>query len=119
MRYKNLICTAVALLLSTSIARSQYQQVNDIPYTESSDAYAQERCKLDVYYSTDLQDAPVVVWFHGGGIEGGSKHIDPQLKNSGLVVVAANYRLLPKAKIDGRNPRRCCGSRCMDLQKHR
>ena len=52
MRYKNLICTAVALLLSTSIARSQYQQVNDIPYTESSDAYAQERCKLDVYYST-------------------------------------------------------------------
>ena len=100
MSYKNLICTAVALLLSTSIARSQYQQVNDIPYTESSDAYAQERCKLDVYYSTDLQDAPVVVWFHGGGIEGGNKHIDPQLKNSGLVVVAANYRLLPKAKID-------------------
>ena len=34
------------------------------------------------------------------GIEGGNKHIDPQLKNSGLVVVAANYRLLPKAKID-------------------
>ena len=100
MRYKNLICIAVALLLSTSIARSQYQQVNDIPYTESTDAYAQERCKLDVYYSTELKDAPVVVWFHGGGIEGGNKHIDPQLKNSGLVVVAANYRLLPKANID-------------------
>ena len=46
------------------------------------------------------QDAPVVVWFHGGGIEGGEKHIDSQLKNSGLVVVAANYRLLPKAPID-------------------
>ena len=24
----------------------------------------QERCKLDVYYPTDIQDAPVVVWFH-------------------------------------------------------
>lgn len=36
----------------------------------------------------------------GGGIEGGNKHIDDELKNSGLVVVAANYRLLPKASID-------------------
>ena len=80
--------------------RQQYQQVNDIPYTTSSDAYAQERCKLDVYYPTNQKDAPVVVWLHGGGIEGGNKHIDQELKNSGLVVVAANYRLLPKANID-------------------
>lgn len=88
------------LLLYTSIARAQYQQVNDIPYTESTDAYAQERCKLDVYYPTNRKDAPVVVWLHGGGIEGGNKHIDQELKNSGLVVVAPNYRLLPKANID-------------------
>lgn len=88
------------LLLYTSIARAQYQQVNDIPYTESTDAYAQERCKLDVYYPTNRKDAPVVVWLHGGGIEGGNNHIDQELKNSGLVVVAPNYRLLPKANID-------------------
>ncbi|MBR6978744.1 MAG: carboxylesterase family protein [Prevotella sp.] len=96
---KNIFLT-LALLLCTSVAMAQYQQVNDIPYTESSDAYAQERCKLDVYYPTNGKNAPVVVWFHGGGIEGGNKHIDPELKNSGLVVVAANYRLLPKASID-------------------
>ena len=90
----------LALLLLATIAHAQYRQVNDIPYSESTDAYAQERCKLDVYYPPDLKDAPVVVWFHGGGIEGGSKHIDPQLKDCGLVVVAANYRLLPKAGID-------------------
>ena len=89
-----------ALLLCTTIAKAQYQQVNDIPYREAAEGYAQERCKLDVYYPTNAEDAPVVVWFHGGGIEGGEKHIDPQLKNSGLVVVAANYRLLPKAPID-------------------
>lgn len=94
------IFLTLALLLCTSVAMAQYQQVNDIPYTESSDAYAQERCKLDVYYPTNGKNAPVVVWFHGGGIEGGNKHIDPELKNSGLVVVAANYRLLPKASID-------------------
>ena len=94
------ILTLMLLPMISQAQRQQYQQVNDIQYTASSDAYAQERCKLDVYYPVDQKDAPVVVWFHGGGIEGGEKHIDPQLKNSGLVVVAANYRLLPKAKID-------------------
>ena len=97
--HRNIV--VVALLLCAIFANAQqYQQVNDIPYTQSADAYAKERCKLDVYYSNELTDAPVVVWFHGGGIEGGNKHIDQQLKNSGLVVVAANYRLLPKARID-------------------
>ena len=90
----------ILFLLCTGKAWAQYNQVNDIRYTESGDSYAQERCKLDVYYPTGQQDAPVVVWFHGGGIEGGEKHIDPQLKESGLVVVAANYRLLPKAAIE-------------------
>ena len=90
----------LALLIFTSIARAQYNQDNDIPYREKAEGYAQERCKLDVYYPTDQKDAPVVVWFHGGGIEGGSKHIDSQLKNCGLVVVAVNYRLLPKANIN-------------------
>lgn len=82
------------------VAKAQYKQVNDIVYTESGNKYAQERCKLDVYYPTEAKDAPVVVWFHGGGIEGGNKYIDNELKNSGLVVVSANYRLLPKASID-------------------
>ena len=100
MKMKLSFGTVLALLLCAIVVRAQYQQVNDIPYTESTDAYAKERCKLDVYHPTNLQDAPVVVWFHGGGIEGGNKHIDAQLKNSGLVVVAANYRLLPKAHID-------------------
>ena len=99
-RTKSLIPLLVLLFCTTFARAQQYQQESDIPYTESADAYAQERCKLDVYYSKDLKDAPVVVWFHGGGIEGGNKHIDPQLKNCGLVVVAANYRLLPKAHID-------------------
>jgi acetyl esterase/lipase len=97
---KQTITAILAFLLLPTIAMAQYREENDIPYAESDDAYAQERCKLDVYYPTDQNDVPVVIWFHGGGIEGGSKHIDPQLKNSGLVIVAPNYRLLPKAKID-------------------
>ncbi len=92
--------TMILLMLCTAIARAQYKQVNDIAYSTSSNNYAKERCKLDVYYPTNIKDAPVVVWFHGGGIEGGNKYIDEELKNSGLVVVAVNYRLLPKASMD-------------------
>ena len=99
MTYKSYFLI-LALLFCKTIARAQYNQVNDIPYRDAAQGYALERCKLDVYYPTNAEDAPVVVWFHGGGIEGGEKHIDPQLKNSGFVVVAANYRLLPKAPID-------------------
>ena len=72
---------SLILLLCTTLTRAQYNQVNDIPYREAAEGYAQERCKLDVYYPTDQTDAPVVVWFHGGGIEGGSKHIDSQLRD--------------------------------------
>lgn len=96
---KNLLTSF--LLACSMTAFAQYQQVKDVPYVASTvNEYAKERCKLDVYYPTDIKDAPVVVWFHGGGIEGGNKYIDAELKNSGLVVMAANYRLLPKASID-------------------
>lgn len=88
------------LLFATLTSAAQEARYNDISYTTSSNAYAQERCKLDVYRPADAKDAPVVVWFHGGGIEGGSKHIDPELQGCGLVVVAVNYRLLPHATID-------------------
>lgn len=88
------------VLCATIAANAQYNRVNDISYTSSNDPYAQERCKLDIYYPTEIKDAPVVVWFHGGGIEGGNKHIDAELQNQGMVVIAVNYRLLPKAKID-------------------
>ena len=70
MTYKSYFII-LALLFCTTNARAQYNQVNDISYREAATGYAQERCKLDVYYPTTAQDAPVVVWFHGGGIEGG------------------------------------------------
>ena len=96
----SILLLLTAIVLQAQNPAREYQRVNDLSYATSADAYAQERCKLDVYYPVDAKDAPVVVWFHGGGIEGGNKHIDPELQNCGLVVIAANYRLLPKATID-------------------
>ena len=98
MRKSILTLSLFFMGIVSSIA--QYNRVNDIAYSQENNAYAKERCKLDVYYPTDKKDVPVVVWFHGGGIEAGEKYIDNELLDAGYTVVAANYRLLPKASID-------------------
>ena len=44
-------------------------------------------------------DAPVLVWVHGGGLEGGTKedagHLATFFARQGIAVAAANYRLAP------------------------
>jgi len=65
---------------------------------EKQNEYVEERCKLDIYYPDDKKDFTTVVWFHGGGITSGNKHIPEKLKEQGIAVVAVNYRLSPKAK---------------------
>ena len=51
-------------LVSLTISAQTYKQVIDINYTQKTDAYAQERLKLDIYYPEGTKDCPVVVWFH-------------------------------------------------------
>jgi dienelactone hydrolase len=65
---------------------------------EKQDEYIAERCKLDIYYPADKKDYTTVVWFHGGGITSGNKHIAEKLKKQGIAVIAVNYRLSPRAK---------------------
>ncbi|UYQ95932.1 alpha/beta hydrolase [Chitinophaga horti] len=90
------------LCLSTSVIgqdNTRYQQKNDLAYREGAQtAYMKERCKLDVYYPEQARNAPVIVWFHGGGITGGSKSVPDELKKKNMIVIAANYRLNPQAK---------------------
>ena len=93
---------SVLLILCTCcvVAAAQpHRQVNDISYTQKTDAYSLERLKLDVYHPTGVTDCPVVVWFHGGGLEGGNKEIPAQLKEKDIVVVGVNYRLLPRVTV--------------------
>ena len=78
-------------LIAAGATAQTYKQVNDISYTKKTDAYSLERLKLDVYYPEDIKDCPVMVWFHGGGLEAGSKEIPRRLKNKGYVVVGVNY----------------------------
>jgi len=87
------------LLIGQNTEATKYTFKKDIPYLEASeqDAYRKERCKLDIYYPEGKKDFPTVVWFHGGGLEGGAKDLPDELKNKGIAVVTANYRLSPKA----------------------
>ena len=81
-------------------AQEVYETKKDLSYIPDAeaDAYRKERCKLDVYYPAGKKDFPTIIWFHGGGLEGGNKHIPRELMNRGFAVVAVNYRLSPKAK---------------------
>jgi acetyl esterase/lipase len=79
---------------------SKYVTREDIYYRTESEAtrndYLAERCKLDLYYPTETKNYTTVVWFHGGGITTGNKHVPEKLKEQGIAVVAVNYRLHPK-----------------------
>ncbi len=97
---KKLILTACAVIMSVFASYAEYKEIKDISYTKNNDTYSLERCKLDVYYPDDMKDVPVVVWFHGGGLTGGEKHLPAELRNSGYAVVSVNYRLLPKAELE-------------------
>lgn len=92
----------VFLIVSFALSAQKdvvYNSENDIPYRTTGDPYGLERCKLDIYYPENVKDFPTVVWFHGGGLSGGSKFIPQELKNSGMAVVAVNYRLLPRCTV--------------------
>ena len=89
----------VLIMVSVTVMAQGYQQVNDISYTVKTDAYSIERLKLDIYHPEGTTQRPVIVWFHGGGLEGGNKEIPPQLREKDLVVVGVNYRLLPRGTV--------------------
>jgi len=76
--------------------------VHDLPYKVDDVLSEYERCTLDLYLPT-AEKFPVVIWLHGGGLEGGDKSdADPAgfgraLARHGVGAVVANYRLTPRA----------------------
>ncbi len=71
-----------------------------IPYRDGEDIHAlSPRCRLDIYRPEDPKaSCPVVVWFYGGGLTSGERHIPAELKGQGMVVVAPDYRLSPSVR---------------------
>ncbi len=101
------LCLAIAILcpvahrgLSQERQPTTYKLTSDVLYKaeEGLTPYERERCRLDVYAPENGSQFATVVWFHGGGLTGGNKSIPEGLKQKGIAVVAANYRLSPKIK---------------------
>lgn len=100
MNTKYLALNLLLLFSFSSLAQeTTYKTIKDIPYydveTQKKDSYIEERCKLDIYYPENINDYPTIVWFHGGGLTGGSKELPEALMNKGIAVIGVNYRLSP------------------------
>lgn len=98
-RFELLLLSLFLVSVINAQENVNYKIQENISYRTEGDVYALERCQLDIYYPENMDDFGTVVWFHGGGLSSGNKFIPEQLKNSGLAIVAVNYRLLPKATL--------------------
>ena len=81
-------------------ATDKYKTDSNILYRTGHDLtdYMKERCRLDVYYPTNVKHFSTVIWFHGGGLKKGERSVPKPLQEKGIAVVAVNYRLHPKVK---------------------
>ncbi len=93
---------AMGFVIGVYAQETQYETKLNIHYYNDSinrlDSYINERCVLDIYYPKDKKAYATVVWFHGGGLTGGSKELPAALKGKGICVVGVNYRLYPNVK---------------------
>lgn len=99
---KKLLVAVILLWCSVAVLTAQeYRTDKDVYYRAGQtgvDGYAQDRCNLDISYPTGQKGFKTLVWFHGGGLTGGSKDVLPLLQERGIATVAVNYRLSPRAE---------------------
>ncbi len=115
----------VGLLLSPSTSSGAHPPpVKDVPYKSETTLteYEQQRCRLDLYLPTEQPGFATLVWFHGGGLTGGTKDdaatvkIAQSLARVGVAVAAANYRLSPKTSFPAYVED--AAAACVWVQKH-
>lgn len=98
-KHLNLI---LIFVFAISFAQTEYKTENNIAYyTENiskKDAYINSQCKLNFYYPTNVENFSTVIWFHGGGLTGGSNELPKELLNENIAVVSVEYRLAPRVK---------------------
>lgn len=102
---KNLLITAIlsaVFFVASAQNDNEYITKRDIKYysedINNSDEYINERCNLDIYYPKKGKDFATIVWFHGGGLSGGSKELPEALKNKNFCIIGVNYRLSPQVQ---------------------
>jgi acetyl esterase/lipase len=69
----------------------------------TDDDYARQQCRLDLSVpSRPARGYPLLVWFHGGALTGGSRHeadaVSARFAGEGIGVANADYRLAPQVR---------------------
>ena len=95
---KRFFLLVVVTLMATALSAQEYKYNRDIVYN-SVDEYATQICRVDIASPEGATDAPVIVWFHGGGLTGGRRDIPQAILKDGCVVVGVGYRLSPKVRV--------------------
>ena len=95
---KRILLLVVALVASVALYAQEYKFSSEINY-RTDDEYATKMCRVDIAAPEGAKDAPVIVWFHGGGLTGGKKQIPQAILKDGCVVVGVGYRLSPNVKV--------------------
>ena len=97
---KKLMLTALALIVAVSAFARNYSYDKEILYKGTPDAYTEKMCRLDVAYEEGAPEGrPVIVWFHGGGLTGGWRHIPQTLLRDGAIVVGVGYRFVTEVSL--------------------
>ena len=90
----------LALLVALALA-GDVSVVENLAYKAGPSDYETSRCTLDLYVPKDAKGAPVLVWFHGGGLKNGDKTsgaaVGRRFGAEGILVASVNYRLSPRA----------------------
>ena len=95
--------TLLLLLFTTAFSfaqKTEYDTKTGVRYYPDTDYktdnYKAERCVLDIYYPKNATGFATIVWFHGGGLNSGSREIPQYLKDKGYCIIGVGYRLSPK-----------------------
>ncbi len=88
-------------VLALAIAASSFaaDRKTGIGYRTEKDPYIEKMCRLDIAYDEGAEGRPVIVWFHGGGLTSGQRHIPEVLLRDGAVVVGVGYRFVTEVDI--------------------
>ncbi len=87
---------ATALLAGTASAQEGVTRANAIVFAEVDG----QPLMLDLYTPTGVDNAPVLIWAHGGGWQRGSRDELPvvELVQAGYAFASIDYRLAPAAR---------------------
>jgi len=96
---KRIALLFAAVLISLSAFARNYEYDKEILYKGKPDAYTEKMCRPDVAYEKGAEGRPVIVWFHGGGLTSGWRHIPETLLRDGAVVVGVGYRFVTEVTI--------------------